>query len=271
MKRLKDYEYFRTANGVLYHGDCLKILPLIKTKIDLIYTDPPYYFLAGGEKGFYNRDKETIMDKLKRTFGHKFKPEDFLKTIIDQQNERNFTTNLYIWTNKQLIPKYLNWAIENKLSFNILTWHKQNCPPLWKNNYVPDTEYCLFFREKGAYFNSTFKDINIYRKWVATTVNTNRGEFDHPTPKPEKVIYNHIKVSTPAGGTVADLYGGSGTTAAVCEKLGLRWILFEKEKKYCEMTKNRINKIKKIKYKNKTIETVQTEMNFNKVGARIKK
>lgn len=255
MKTLKDYEYFRTKLGVQYWGKWEKVLPLIKTKIDLLYVDPPYNFLTGGQKGFYNRDKETIMQKLKRTFGHRFNPDKFLQAIIDQQNQKGFLINMYIWTNKQLIPKYLNWCLDNKMTFNILGWNKQNCPPLWKNNYMPDTEYVLFFRKKGAYFNSNFKDPKIYKKFISTTVNTNRGKFDHPTPKPEKVIKNHILVSTPAGGVVLDTHSGSGTTGTVCEKLGLRWICIDKEKNYCEMTKNRINKITKIERQNKIIKS----------------
>ena len=42
MKKLSDYEYFRTDLGVLYCGDCLEILSLIEDKVDLILTDPPY-------------------------------------------------------------------------------------------------------------------------------------------------------------------------------------------------------------------------------------
>jgi len=38
---LLDYEYYRTENGVLYHGDCLEILPHLEP-VDLVLTDPPY-------------------------------------------------------------------------------------------------------------------------------------------------------------------------------------------------------------------------------------
>lgn len=38
---LKDYEYYRTDLGVLYHGDCLEIMPHLEP-VDLVLTDPPY-------------------------------------------------------------------------------------------------------------------------------------------------------------------------------------------------------------------------------------
>ena len=33
--------YYRTENGVLYHGDCLEIMPHLEP-VDLVLTDPPY-------------------------------------------------------------------------------------------------------------------------------------------------------------------------------------------------------------------------------------
>ena len=53
MKTLKDYEYFSTANGVLYCGDNMEILPLITDKIDLCLTDPPYGI--GAEKPEFSK------------------------------------------------------------------------------------------------------------------------------------------------------------------------------------------------------------------------
>ncbi len=46
----------------------------------------------------------------------------------------------------------------------------------------------------------------------------------YPTQKPEALLERIIKASSNGGGLVADFFGGSGTTAAVAEKLGRRWI-----------------------------------------------
>ena len=45
---------------------------------------------------------------------------------------------------------------------------------------------------------------------------------DYTTQKPEKLLDRIIHASCPDGGLVADFNGGSGTTAAVAEKLGRR-------------------------------------------------
>jgi DNA modification methylase len=47
---------------------------------------------------------------------------------------------------------------------------------------------------------------------------------DYPTQKPEELIERIIKASSNEGDLVADFFCGSGTTAAVAEKLGRKWI-----------------------------------------------
>lgn len=46
----------------------------------------------------------------------------------------------------------------------------------------------------------------------------------YPTQKPEALLERIIKASSNEGDLIADFFGGSGTTAAVAEKLGRKWI-----------------------------------------------
>jgi hypothetical protein len=46
----------------------------------------------------------------------------------------------------------------------------------------------------------------------------------YATQKPEALLERIIKASSNEGDIVADFFGGSGTTAAVAERLGRRWI-----------------------------------------------
>ena len=46
----------------------------------------------------------------------------------------------------------------------------------------------------------------------------------YPTQKPESLLSRILQASSEPGGLVADLFCGSGTTLAVAEKLGRRWI-----------------------------------------------
>lgn len=48
--------------------------------------------------------------------------------------------------------------------------------------------------------------------------------LDYPTQKPEALLERIVKASSDEGDLVADFFCGSGTTAAVAEKLGRKWI-----------------------------------------------
>ena len=48
--------------------------------------------------------------------------------------------------------------------------------------------------------------------------------LDYPTQKPEKLLERIIKASSNKEDLVCDFFGGSGTTAAVAERLGRKWI-----------------------------------------------
>ena len=62
----------------------------------------------------------------------------------------------------------------------------------------------------------------------------------YTTQKPEKLLDRIIKASCPPKGIVADFCGGSGTTAAVAEKLGRRWITTDLGKPACMIMRKRL-------------------------------
>jgi len=51
-----------------------------------------------------------------------------------------------------------------------------------------------------------------------------KERYDYPTQKPEALLERIIKASSNEGDLVADFFCGSGTTLAVAEKLGRKWI-----------------------------------------------
>jgi len=64
----------------------------------------------------------------------------------------------------------------------------------------------------------------------------------HPTQKPVALFEYLIKTYTNEGDLVLDNCAGSFTTAIAAENLKRRWICIEKEKKYCDIGQERINK-----------------------------
>lgn len=61
--------------------------------------------------------------------------------------------------------------------------------------------------------------------WLIPFINSQAKErIDYATQKPEALLERIIKASSNDGDLVCDFFGGSGTTAAVAERLGRRWI-----------------------------------------------
>jgi adenine-specific DNA-methyltransferase len=67
-----------------------------------------------------------------------------------------------------------------------------------------------------------------------------KEKTNYDTQKPEKLLERILNVSCPDGGLVADFYNGSGTTAAVAERLGRRWIAADLGKPACMITRKRL-------------------------------
>ena len=63
---------------------------------------------------------------------------------------------------------------------------------------------------------------------------------DYGTQKPEGLLDRILRASCPEGGLVLDVNGGSGTTAAVAEKLGRRWVTTDIGKPACMIMRKRL-------------------------------
>ena len=75
---------------------------------------------------------------------------------------------------------------------------------------------------KGAPLQSIWADISQLRGMSKRSATSEWQGFD--TQKPEGLLRRIIEVSSDPGHLVADFFGGSGTTLAVAEQLGRRWI-----------------------------------------------
>ncbi len=85
------------------------------------------------------------------------------------------------------------------------------------------------------------KGKNLSAVWKIPIVNTSSKErVDYPTQKPEALLERIIKASSNEGDLVADFFCGSGTTAAVAEKLGRKWICSDLGKFAIHTTRKRM-------------------------------
>lgn len=77
--------------------------------------------------------------------------------------------------------------------------------------------------------------------WRMPRINVRAHErTGYPTQKPEALIAQIVRASCPPGGVVADFFAGSGTTAAVAEGLGLRWLAVEQSPAACTLARQRL-------------------------------
>lgn len=70
--------------------------------------------------------------------------------------------------------------------------------------------------------------------------NVSKELVGYATQKPNTLLERIITASCPEGGLVLDFFGGSGTTAAVAEKLGRRWVTTDLGKPACMIMRKRL-------------------------------
>ena len=77
--------------------------------------------------------------------------------------------------------------------------------------------------------------------WHMDKLNNSSNEsVGYSTQKTEELLSRIIKASCPDNGLILDINGGSGTTAAVAEKLGRRWITSDLGKPACMIMRKRL-------------------------------
>lgn len=81
-------------------------------------------------------------------------------------------------------------------------------------------------KRRVKYYLSEAKGIALDDSWndISEVNSMAKENVGYATQKPEPLLERIIKASSNKGDLVCDFFGGSGTTAAVAEKLGRRWI-----------------------------------------------
>ncbi len=228
----------------LYNIDCNDGLKQIPTaSIDLVVMDPPYLlenqgggFWSKAEVGnHYNaRGTRKGMDRLGDI------KDGFDTAILDELCRVMKKINLYTFCSQKQIQSYLDYFVTQRgCNWNLLEWHKTNPIPACGNKYLNDTEYILFFREKGV---KVYGSYDTKRTYYATLRNQDENIlYCHPTVKPCRIIQNFIINSSQEGGVILDPFMGSGTTAVACIKEKRHFIGFEINRKHYDKACERID------------------------------
>lgn len=227
----------------IYNIDCMEGLKLIDdNSIDLVIIDPPYLLNINKVKNVSNMNRYAN-DLLNLKDGFDLK-------VLDLLIQKMKKINIYIYCSKRQVKDLLNYFSNKNCNHEILTWHKQNPSPLINNNYLPDTEYILFFREKGVKLYGNYHTKRKY--YISLTNKVDKQKYKHPTIKPLELIEYHIENSSKEGDLILDCFAGSGTTLVGAINKNRRYIGFEIDKNYYEIAKKRIEEAVLKKRGNKT-------------------
>ena len=228
--------------------DCLNYLGRLPNgSIDLAVIDPPYNLNKGDWDKFSSQAAfERFTDCWLDAFLPKMKLEGSFYIFNTPFN------CAYIL--KQVINKgatFLNW----------ITWYKKDGFSALKRKYVNNQETILFFSVSESYYFNPDEIREPYqspermrhaakhgilkngKRWYPNPNGRLCGdvwEFSsdrhkkkkngrickqtHPTPKPEDMIERIIRASSKPDDLVLDLFSGTGTTAAMCKKLGRKFL-----------------------------------------------
>jgi len=179
---------------------------------ELLSEDGSIYVHLDWKKGHYVK---TLMDEV-------FGEQNFLNEVVWYYRRWNIATNLFA-RNHDCILFYARYAGRH----------------IFNNLYVPKSEKSS---AQGKAWKSVIDEDGIRRSiltgeptkgvpmpdtWEISIINPvglERTEIGYPTQKPEALLNRIIKASSNPGDLVLDCFAGSGTTLAVAEKLGRRWI-----------------------------------------------
>ena len=246
------------------NGDSIEVLKRIPDKsFDLVFADPPYNMQIGEKLTRPDDSKvDGVNDKWDQfsSFEHNDK---FSKSWL-KECKRILKDSGSMW----VIGTYhnifrLGYHIQN-LNYWILNdviWRKNNPMPNFKGTRFTNAHETLIWASKNKKSKYTFNyqslkclndDLQMRSDWILPICNGKErlkrdGKKIHSTQKPEALLHRIILATTNKGDSIFDPFLGTGTTAVVAKKLGRKYFGVEKDKKYFQAAKQRINETLEIK------------------------
>lgn len=270
---------YQLGNHKVMCGDSTVELDVLKLmngeKADMCLTDPPYIlnYLKGKKKnktneGFgYKRDRRYLgTDTLPPDFTeqwmaniHKVQKDDF--SIICYENWKNIRT---IWNEMEKYWKVKNmivWHLPNRVqgfAAKYRFFNKHDIAMVGSSdnkalNLEPEAELLQNEYETALYAISGKPQWEGYEKGkkicptdflefhAADEKNSGQGIIFGT--KPIEILIPYLKVLTKRNDLVIEPFGGSGSTLVAAEKMKRRCYLMEKSPVYCEVIKNRWEKL----------------------------
>lgn len=255
----------RVVNNVICE-DCIKVMKTLPDEsVDLVFIDPPYFLQLPKKKLI--RWTGTEVNGVNENWDKFANFEEYDKFTIDYLTEikRLMKPNATFW----VIGTYHNIFRIGKILHDLGFWVLNNV--IWfKTNPVPNflgvrftnaTEELIWaVKDKNAKKYTFNKElarelangrlgINVWQLPICLgkeRIKGKDGKKVHSTQKPEELMKRIILISTKKGDIILDPMAGTGTTGAIAKKHGRKYILIEKDEKYCKVIKERLDSIKGI-------------------------
>ena len=243
-------------NITLLQGDCLEEMKKIESKsIDCIICDLPY----GVTKNTWDSiiDLDALWKEYKRIIKENgaiilFGQDKFTAKVM-LSNESWHRYNL-IW-NKELASGFLNAKrMPLRSHEDIMIFYKKlpTYNPQMVKGKPNHTKGTVIGKQSSDsdVINNNYGNYTIvenvsdmhYPKSILTYQKPHPSVTLHPTQKPVELIEWLIKTYTNEGDLILDNCMGSGTTGVACKRLNRDFIGIEKDEKYFEIAKERIEK-----------------------------
>ena len=244
-------------NIQLFCGDCLDVMKGIPDgSVDLVLTDPPYGTTACKWDNVI--PFEPMWEQLKRICKENaaiilFSAQPFTTDLI-LSNRKMFRYEI-IWEKTQA-QGFLNAnkmplrAHENLVVFyrKLPTYtpiknrvERKDVGRVRQVNAMRSQQYREMDRtvwvETGERYPT---DVIRFSNWNGALFGKTQKHIKHPTAKPVNLLEYLIKTYTNEGETVLDFTMGSGSTGVACINTNRRFIGIEKDPRYFEIAKNRI-------------------------------
>ncbi len=236
---------------MIINGDFYKELPKIRTgTIDLILTDLPYNMTG------LKWDSKLDLREMWNLFHHVLKDngviilnasQPFTSELI-MSNREEFKTE-WIWK-KNIGSNFATMKYQpfkehesilvfgNNITYNpIKETRAKSGLSRAKSPFKWNTKTEHYGGNHGKYKKDKIDELRFPSS--VQSINVERGL--HPTQKPVKLCEYFIKTYSNERDTVLDVCAGSGTTGVACLNTNRNFILIEKEKKYYDIIKERLN------------------------------
>lgn len=170
----------------------------------------------------------------------------YVKIVLDEIFGKKFFRNEITWhyrtgnlAKNQFQRKHDNiyfYSKSDQITFNPL-----EVKEYYADIYGPDFKPSFEGRKQGKDAKGIYRMSMIDDVWDISAVFTLSNEhLPYDTQKPEALLDRIIKASSNENDLIADFFCGSGTTAAVAEKLGRRWIAADLSRYAIHTTRKRM-------------------------------